>query len=736
MPATVFDLPARLSAKGTADLIAADDHHFARIASQLDREVATLEARLAELRRSSGGSGEAALERDTAIHRLSSDLNVLRRFDLDVCLGRMVFAESGDTVYIGRMGLRDEDGHALLVDWRTPMAKPFFAATLASPMGLSTRRRYRWANGLISDYWDERLTSATADDTASLDDQSAFIASLGTSRSAKMHDVLSTIQADQDSIIRAPADAPMVVDGGPGTGKTVVALHRTAYLLYSDPSIARGGGLLFIGPNHTYLSYVDDVLPRLGEDGVRLCTLDDLVEEGATAEDDDRSARLKENLNPGAVIERAVSIYEEPPTTAMVIDTVSGDLTVTPGDWAAAFTSVDADVDHNAARDQVWDELLEILTEAAVDADEDAEPLEVRRHLSQDPDLRATLSTAWPILDPLDIVGDLWSVPAYLSLAAPGLTEEEAASLQRADPRAWTKADVPLIDAARRRIGDPADLSRKRRAAAEAAAEQDRMADVVEDLIAADDSELKQMTMLRGDDLRGALDNPSGREIPDADRLAGPFGHIIVDEAQELTDAQWHMLLDRCPSKSFTIVGDRAQARHGFSQSWDERMNELGLTISEVRLSINYRTPAEVMAAAEPVIRAVLPHANVPQSVRQSGNSVRCSRVDEVPSLVDSWLDSHREGTVCVITASPASWNFAEAERVSVMAPAEVKGLEFDLVIVVDPDTFGTGIQGGVDRYVSMTRATAELVIATDASSDVGPSRAQSNPRVRQSGLH
>lgn len=183
MPASVFDLPARLSAKGTADLIAADDHHFARIASQLDREVATLEARLAELRRSTGGGGEAALERDTAIHRLSSELNVLRRFDLDVCLGRMVFAESGDTVYIGRMGLRDEDGHALLIDWRTPMAKPFFAATLASPMGLSTRRRYRWTNGLISDYWDERFTSGSVDDTASLDDQSAFIASLGASRS-------------------------------------------------------------------------------------------------------------------------------------------------------------------------------------------------------------------------------------------------------------------------------------------------------------------------------------------------------------------------------------------------------------------------------------------------------------------------------------------------------------------------------------------------------------------------
>lgn len=716
MPATVFDLPARLSAKTTADLIAADDHHFARIASQLDREVATLEARLAELRRSSGGGGEAALERDTAIHRLSSELNLLRRFDLDVCLGRMVFAESGDTVYIGRMGLRDEDGRALLIDWRTPMAKPFFAATLASPMGLSTRRRYRWANGLISDYWDERFTSATVDDIASLDDQSAFIASLGTSRSAKMHDVLSTIQTDQDAIIRAPADVPMVVDGGPGTGKTVVALHRAAYLLYSDPSIAKGGGLLFIGPNHTYLSYVDDVLPRLGEDGVRLCTLDDLIKESPTAEDDDRSSGLKANLDPGAVIDRAVSIYEEPPTTAMVIDTVSGDLTVTPGDWAAAFTSIDADVDHNAARDQIWEELLEILTESVVDADEDAEPLEVRRFLSQDPDLRATLTAAWPILDPLDIVGDLWSVPAYLSLAAPDLTEAETACLQRAEPTTWTKADVPLIDAARRRIGDPTDLSRKRRAAAEAAAEQSRMADVVDDLIAADDSELMQMTMLRGDDLRGALDNPSARETPGADRLAGPFGHIIVDEAQELTDAQWHMLLDRCPSKSFTIVGDRAQARHGFAQSWNKRMNALGLAVTEVHLSINYRTPAEVMAAAEPVIRAVLPDANVPQSVRQSGSAVGSCRVDEVPSLVGTWLDSHGEGTVCVITVSPAAWSFAEAERVSVMAPAEVKGLEFDLVIVVDPDGFGTGIQAGVDSYVSMTRATAELVIATDGA--------------------
>ena len=717
MPATIFDLPSQLSAKTSSELIAVDDHHFTLIAGQLERELATLESRLAELRRSPGDSGEAALERDTAIHRLSSELNLLRRFGLDLCLGRMVIAESGDIVYIGRMGLRDDNGDVLLIDWRAPMAAPFFAATLASPQGLSSRRRYRWSNGRITDYWDEGFTSAMVDDTAALDDQAAFIASLGTSRSAKMHDVLSTIQADQDSIIRAPADAPLVVDGGPGTGKTVVALHRATYLLYSQPSLASGGGLLFVGPNPAYLSYVDDVLPRLGEDGVRLSTLNELVPETTSASEDEISARLKGSLDPGAVIARAVSIYEEPPTTPMVIDTVWGEVTVTPDDWSAAFTSVDAGVDHNTARDQVWDDLLDTLTEIVADADEDAEPDEVRRFLSRDAELRETLSHAWPILDPMDIAGDLWSVPAYLSLAAPHLSQDDVARLQRTDPRAWTDHDGPLIDAARRCIGDPGALGRARRAEAEAAAEQDRMADVVDDLIAADDSELMQMTMLRGDDLRGALDNPSGRETIPADRLAGPFGHIIVDEAQELTDAQWHMLLDRCPSKSLTIVGDRAQARRGFPQTWEERLSDFGLDVAEVHLSINYRTPAEVMAEAEPVIRAALPHANVPQSVRSSGTPVRHCSTTEVTSLVDSWVDAHNEGIVCVITMSPDSHRCRETERVSVMRPEEVKGLEFDVVILVEPEGFGTDVQGAVDRYVSMTRATDQLVIAADAGS-------------------
>ena len=216
-------------------------------------------------------------------------------------------------MYVGRLGLRDSAGRQLLIDWRSPAAEPFFGATHANPMGLASRRRYRWTRGRISDYWDEVFTPDGLDGHAALDDQSAFIASLGSSRSARMRDVLGTIQADQDAIIRAGSRGALVVDGGPGTGKTVVALHRTAYLLYSDPRLGhRRGGVLFVGPHQPYLAYVSDVLPSLGEEGVQICTLRDLVPEGAAAatETDPDVARLKSSADLVRAIEPAVRFYE------------------------------------------------------------------------------------------------------------------------------------------------------------------------------------------------------------------------------------------------------------------------------------------------------------------------------------------------------------------------------------------------------------------------------------------
>ncbi len=715
---SAFQLPAHLDAKADPAMVAADERHFADIAESLARTVAELTDRLAAARRAPGGSGEEALNRDLEVHRLTARLRTLRRFGLDLCLGRMVAADGGpgtEAVYVGRLGLTDSTGRRLLVDWRSPGAEPFFGATHANPMGLASRRRYRWTLGRVTDYWDEVFTPDGLEGHAALDDQSAFIASLGGTRSDRMRDVLGTIQSDQDAIIRAGSRGALVVDGGPGTGKTVVALHRAAYLLYSDLRIghrgSHSGGVLFVGPSRPYLAYVSDVLPSLGEEGVQVCTLRDLVPEGAAAgpETDPEVARLKSSADLVGAIEAAVRFYEEPPATGTTVATHWSDIRLTADDWAEAFTVADPGTPHNEARDQVWEELLTIL----VDKHEgDASPELLRRSLRQHRELRAAFGRVWPVLEATDLVADLWSVPAYLRRCAPWLTAAEVRALRRADPRAWTVADLPLLDAARHRLGDPEASRHRQRQRAAADAERDHRDRVVDDLIASDDSELLVMSMLRGQDLQSVLVDSDAVAVPAPDLLAGPFAHVMVDEAQELTDAEWQMLLLRCPARSFTVVGDRAQARHGFPEQWADRLARVGLDrITLATLNVNYRTPAEVMAAAEPVIRAVLPDANVPTSIRTGGVPVRYGSVTELGPLLDAWLAEHADGTACVIGAPPEP--AVPRPRVRWLTPELAKGLEFDLVVLVDPERFGTGVEGAVDRYVAMTRATQRLVVLT-----------------------
>ncbi|MFI2031304.1 RNA polymerase recycling motor ATPase HelR [Streptomyces buecherae] len=710
---SVFNLPDRLSAKAYPALIAGDERHFAAIADCLEQAIAELTDQLATERKAPGGVGREAMDRDTEIHRLSARLRALRRFGLDLCLGHMVSADDPEPVYVGRLGLTDSAGRQLLLDWRSPAAEPFFGATHANPMGLASRRRYRWSHGRIGDYWDEVFASEGFAGHAALDDQSAFIASLGGNRSSRMRDVLGTIQADQDAIIRAGSRGALVVDGGPGTGKTVVALHRSAYLLYSDPRLGhRRGGVLFVGPHQPYLAYVADVLPSLGEEGVRTCTLRGLVTEGAdaTAETDPTVARLKSTADMVRAIEPAVGIYEEPPTRGMTVSTPWAEIWLGPGDWAAAFDAPEPGTPHNEARDQVWDELVTILWDKY--EGEEVSPELFRRALAQDRELVTTLKRAWPLIDAADLVGDLWSVPAYLRKCAPWLSPDEVRALQRADPQAWTLSDLPLLDAARHRLGDPEVARRRRAHQAAVAAERRRMADVIDNVLAAEDDGEGAVTMLRGQDLQDTLVDQTALPRTDPDQLAGPFAHVVVDEAQELTDAEWHMLLTRCPSRSFTIVGDRAQARHGFTETWRERLERLGLNhIDVASLSINYRTPAEVMAEAEPVIKAALPDANVPTSIRTSDIPVMHGHVSELDAVLEGWLAEHTEGVACVIGA-PA---FRATPRVRSLTPELAKGLEFDLVVLVDPQAFGTGIEGAVDRYVAMTRATQRLVILTSA---------------------
>ncbi|AYG81029.1 DNA helicase IV [Streptomyces hundungensis] len=714
-----FDLPNRLAAKAAPALIGGDERHFAVVARTLDETVTELSDHIDALRRAPGGIGRAAMDRDVELHQTTARLRTLSRFGLDLCLGRIVSADDPEPLYIGRLGLTDREGRRLLIDWRSPAAEPFFAATHADPMGLASRRRYRWTRGRISDYWDEVFSADGLEGHAALDDQSAFIASLGTNRSARMRDVLSTIQADQDAIIRAGSRGALVVDGGPGTGKTVVALHRSAYLLYSDPRLGhRRGGVLFVGPHRPYLDYVADVLPSLGEEGVQTCVLRDLVAEGASAtrESDPEVARLKASVAMVGAIEKAVAFYEEPPTGAMTVSTPWSDIRLTSEDWAEAFDAPGPGTPHNEGRELVWEALVTILHDKH--DGEDVTPEEFRAALRQDRDLVDAVHSAWPLLEAADVVGDLWSVPAYLRMCAPWLGPDDLRRLRRADPAAWTVSDLPLLDAARQRLGDPEAERRRRRHDAVVAAERARMSGVIDEIISAsnfnsagDESE-GALRMLRGKDLQDALIDDSALPAAEPDLLAGPFAHIVVDEAQELTDAEWQMLLMRCPSRSFTIVGDRAQARHGFTESWRERLERIGLDRIEVAsLGINYRTPQEVMTEAEPVIRAALPDANVPTSIRSGGVPVGYGAVAELDSILETWLAGHDDGIACVIGAP----GFRATPRVRSLTPELSKGLEFDLVVLVEPERFGEGIEGAVDRYVAMTRATQRLVVLSDA---------------------
>jgi hypothetical protein len=471
--------------------------------------------------------------------------------------------------------------------------------------------------------------------------------------------------------------------------------------------------VLFVGPHQPYLAYVADVLPSLGEEGVQICTLRDLVAEGAAAavETDPDVARLKSSTNLVKAIEPAVRFYENPPTEPMTVETPWSGIWLSAADWAEAFEAPDPGTPHNEAREAIWEELLAILMDSH-DGDVPADLL--RKSLLQNRDLRTALNRAWPLIEATDLVADLWSVPAYLRLCAPWLTPDDVQQLQREDAHAWTVSDLPLLDAARQRLGDPQASRRKRRHDAAVAAEREQMARVVDTLSEAADDEygVGLVTMLRGEDFTDALVNEAALPGTDPDRLAGPFAHIVVDEAQELTDAEWQMLLLRCPSRSFTIVGDRAQARHGFTESWQERLQRIGLDrINLASLSINYRTPQEVMAEAEPVIRAVLPDANVPTSIRSTGFPVAGGSASDLGSILGTWLAEHADGIACVI-GDPT---FRATSRVRSLPPELSKGLEFDLVVLIDPEAFGKGIEGAVDRYVAMTRATQQLVILTSS---------------------
>jgi DNA helicase IV len=689
----------------------------------------------AELAEATGRAGAAAgiateehdssrWERDVAVDRWSDRVARLRAARSGLAFGRLDH-HAGPPTYIGRTGLADADGETALVDWRAPAAGPFYCATVATPEGVTRRRHLRLAGvgpqERVIALHDDVLDLRAADASSATAADPALLAALTAPRSGTMRDIVATIQSEQDAIIRLPLSGTVVVEGGPGTGKTAVALHRVAYLLYAHRSRLARRGVLVVGPSAAFLRYVADVLPSLGETAVVFTTPGGLRHGIDTAVvDAPEVARIKGDLGIVEVLRGAVAQRQELPRAPIPIDlddvTVEIDAElVHPARDAARATGLP----HNSARAVFRDALGAALVRDAVlrigdgwlDPRElDSEPAreiaaDVRREVAAHPGFHAAVETLWPRCTPERLLSELLGDRERLAALDPAL-----AVLHRARGDAWTVSDAPLLDELvdllgpldPRSAGDAVDDSARRVLEALAEAERD------------DDDELRAADLVdaaRLAERHGERDLRTVAERAAADR-DWTFGHVVVDEAQELSPMDWRVLARRCPTRSMTVVGDLAQrSAAAGSRTWD-----VGDRAVRRQLTVNYRTPAEIMDRAAQVLPAIGPGLRAPESVRRSGELPweRTVERSELPAAVAAAVQADRPaaGTMAVIAADPAVLAASDIPLdVPLITAAEAKGQEFDVVLVVDPDAIQANCPA--DLYVALTRATQRLGILT-----------------------
>jgi DNA helicase IV len=693
-----------------------------------------------------GGTHQARLERDAAEELTRRRLAALDIGAAPLCFGRLDLepeppSAAVRTFYVGRVAVTDEDQAPLVVDWRAPVAEPFYRATAGDRMHVVRRRHFLTRPG------DGRELVAIDDEVFDRDEaessgltvlgEAALLAALDRARTGRMGDIVATIQAEQDEAIRAPDRGVLVVAGGPGTGKTAVALHRAAYLLYTHRRRLAAQGVLIVGPNSIFLRYIDQVLPSLGENDVQLSTLAGLKPSyRAVGDEDADTARLKGDPRMIRVVDRALRDREHPLPRDLVLMVDGTVLRLT----AAASTRIIERArrrrgTHNAKRPGVVRAVVEHLRDqyrralgaaAPDDADWDRE-LDAR--LRRLPEVRRALERMWPVLTGGELVHDLFSFPALIRSAADGvLSRHEQAQLARersARPRdvPWTEADLALIDEADARLGPP-EAARPRRRRGRPRGDDAAAAVVAELGVGGFVTPAELARRYRGDG-HGAA------EAADEPRT---FGHVLVDEAQDVSAMQWRMLARRCPTGSMTVVGDFGQAsRPGALRDWSEVLRLLPGRIEPrvVTLSVNYRTPAEIMRVAHQVLAATEAGAEPTQSVRRTGAQPRFVGVD-AGSLVAALAEEARRGvaaggTVAVI--APVSRHRELVEEladvgarsgtvdaldapVAVLRAGDAKGLEFDHVVVGEPaQLVPTDPPGLRLLYVALTRATRTLAV-------------------------
>ncbi|SDH90616.1 DNA helicase IV [Arthrobacter subterraneus] len=720
--------------------------YVAGLYQRLDELRAEKQRQLDQVRRTtSSGSHQNRSERDAFATMYEDRLAQLNAVDDRLVFGRLDL-DSGEERYIGRIGLSTEDLQQLMVDWRAPEAGTFYQATAFERMGVRRRRHLILSRRDVVAVEDDVLDASMLTDADSLQGEGALLAALNSRRTGQMSDIVGTIQSEQDRIIRAPLPGVVVVQGGPGTGKTAVALHRAAYLLYTHRDRLKSAGVLLVGPTNAFMKYIERVLPSLGETGVVMASIGSLMPGIQTVQEpSEEVAALKGRLDMAGVVKQAVANRQRIPAENRKLNVEGSILTLTPRQVRRARDRARATgKPHNEARTTFVKIMLRELTEQLTEQLEEssgAGNTADRSYLTEDVrtsrDVRIALNLAWMPMTPEKLLRDLFAKPAQLEAAAPHLSDAERQLLHRTEDAPWTEADVPLLDEAAELLGE-LDASAGRNAAEK---EQERRRDIAN----AERTLENVSATLEDAGVDGVL---SAEALADhnvvtetrltaAERASGDrtwaYGHVVVDEAQELSPMQWRLLMRKCPLKSFTIVGDIAQTSSiAGSHSWQQALEPfVGERWQLEELTVNYRTPAQIAEAAVRMANAAGLVVSAPKAVRDGRWDPVIDRVpdlepallaalpEELEAIADGLLaviapariiDQVRAAVTSVYGSRVGQGAGGPGQDIVVTTPREVKGLEFDGVVVLEPAEMlkQEAVRVG-DLYVAMTRPTQRL---------------------------
>ena len=690
-----------------------DEQRFVDSTQQLlDAHIAHLQARIAATTEAPGtGTGQDELEREALLDNLHQQLHAAQAARKRVCFGRLRFT-NGDDHHVGRIGMRDSNGDVVLLDWRAPQSAPFYQATIKDPMGLKNRRRIA-----IKSTEDGPLVTHVDDEDFDGTEpvSNAGAASMDAPRSGRMADILATIATDQDAIIRSPLDQVTVVQGGPGTGKTVVALHRAAWLLYTHRDRLARDGVLIVGPSNVFLHYIDQVLPSLGETDVVLLTPGQLYPGVRTTTQDGQDvARIKGDERMSRIIAAAIAARVRIPRQGLTVTTSTGmRIRLSNHDIEQCSKGISRHRRFHEGRDPFLRRVLQqaarnVALDTGHDPDDEDYCQDLIASMVEDPAVRREFNLMWLPTTPEKVVHQLLTDESTLAQAAQAiLSSRDQQLLLRKPSDPWTTDDLPLLDEAADALGTWTPPEHRPEEAAD-----------YRELQASDAYRVKPQR------LTGRSTSLAERAIDDREWV---YGHVIVDEAQELSAMAWRAIRRRASRKSMTVVGDLQQSSHPAGpRSWEQALAWATTRMHLHTLTVTYRITRQIATAASELLRSAGGDPPTLTPIRD-GSDVRVVTVGLTELAAYAREAGSIDGRTAVIAADAAFPRLRELLNgedfgyddsaldapIAVLSAQQSKGLEFDCVLVIDPDALGRQHPRGADVYVAATRATKDLHLVT-----------------------